>query len=136
MDGASCWWALWDRGAGEITLHGDLSCKATHLQRFGVPPRGSAAAFLASFLSEEAPFPRWRLFFFVQRSTSMAPRPSRSGTGIVQACCFEIVARIGLCFTGETPFCNPSGCTTSTGLRAMEMTIPIASSVATIEVPP
>ena len=53
-----------------------------------------------------------------------------------QACCFDTRARIGRCCTGDTPFSSPSGWTTSIGLRAMEMTIPIASSVVTIEVPP
>lgn len=53
-----------------------------------------------------------------------------------QACCLDTRVRIGRCCTGETPFCSPSGWTTSIGLRAMEMTIPIASSVVTIEVPP
>lgn len=66
-------------------------------------------------------------FFFIRFSGSVLGN---------QACCLETRARIGRCCTGDTPFCSPSGWTTSIGLRAMEMTIPIASSVVTIEVPP
>lgn len=58
-------WALWDRGACEALLRKTSCARPPTGKRSGESPRDSSAVLLASFLSEGAPFPRWRLFFLL-----------------------------------------------------------------------
>ena len=118
----------------------------------------TTVVLLASFLSEEVPFPRWHLFFCLLQIPEF---PHWFPTRLYTASCRSIktkscssvgadqyllrteslqssirVQRNSRLRTGLDPFFKPSGCVTTMGCLAIDRTAPTPHRETTMEVPP